>query len=190
MADRNVAFCAWSRLYSLSGPPRPDHHHVQSFRKRKSSVHLAGRQLSALRLPGDGTKTVGKGQLVDRSRDSCRLTSGMLLPQPGDAIGRRLPDVLDIFPTIRIAVASLRHSGPGPGQTINLGSVVAFACQLRLVHRFQLAFPSGETAVWTISGDTMSNDGGGLPPHRQQERKGVPGCRGHRRTDVARHLRS
>ncbi len=50
--------------------------------------------------------------------------------------------------------------GMAQGEPVNFGSVVAFARQLGFDHRFELAFPSGETGVWTISHDTMSNDGG------------------------------
>lgn len=66
----------------------------------------------ALCLPGDGKASDDKGQLAGGGCEACRLAAAMLLPQPEDAIGRRLPDVLDILPTVRVAVASFRHFSP------------------------------------------------------------------------------
>jgi uncharacterized iron-regulated membrane protein len=42
---------------------------------------------------------------------------------------------------------------------VTLDSVVAFANNLGFVKRYQLNFPADDTGVWTISHDSMSNDG-------------------------------
>ncbi|MBR9763059.1 MAG: PepSY domain-containing protein [Rhodobacteraceae bacterium] len=42
---------------------------------------------------------------------------------------------------------------------VDLDSVVGFARQLGFVGRFQLNFPAGDSGVWSISHDSMSNDG-------------------------------
>lgn len=42
---------------------------------------------------------------------------------------------------------------------VEIDSVVAFARSLGMVDRFQINLPSGATGVWTISHDSMSNDG-------------------------------
>lgn len=52
------------------------------------------------------------------------------------------------------------HGGVAEGQAVNVDSVVAFARSIGFENRFQLAFPSGDSGVWTISRDTMSNDSG------------------------------
>jgi uncharacterized iron-regulated membrane protein len=44
-------------------------------------------------------------------------------------------------------------------QPSDLDAIVAQARSLGFDGRFQLSFPNGETGVWTISRDTMSNDG-------------------------------
>ncbi|MFN3718282.1 MAG: PepSY-associated TM helix domain-containing protein [Rhizobium rhizophilum] len=49
-------------------------------------------------------------------------------------------------------------TGTPEGQPVTLDAIVALARTLGLDQRFQLAFPGDETAVWTISRDTMSND--------------------------------
>lgn len=49
-------------------------------------------------------------------------------------------------------------SGIADGTTISLDTVVAFARQIGFNNRFQLNMPKGETGVWTISRDSMSND--------------------------------
>lgn len=41
----------------------------------------------------------------------------------------------------------------------NLDSVVAFAQEMDFNRRFQVKFPGDETGVWTLSHDSMSNDG-------------------------------
>lgn len=59
--------------------------------------------------------------------------------------------------------ASGSHAGvPGipEGAAVNIDSVVALARSLGFDGRFQLGLPSGETGVWTIARDTMSNDSG------------------------------
>ncbi len=43
---------------------------------------------------------------------------------------------------------------------VTIDSVAAFARSLGFAGRFQLNLPTDETGVWTISHDTMSNDGG------------------------------
>jgi uncharacterized iron-regulated membrane protein len=43
---------------------------------------------------------------------------------------------------------------------VTIDNVVDFARSLRFAGRFQLNLPADETGVWTISHDTMSNDGG------------------------------
>lgn len=48
--------------------------------------------------------------------------------------------------------------GTAPGQPVDIDSVVAFARATGFDGRFQLGFPAGETGVWTIARDTMSND--------------------------------
>ncbi|WP_142781865.1 PepSY domain-containing protein [Agrobacterium sp. T29] len=48
--------------------------------------------------------------------------------------------------------------GVPESRAVNLDSIVALARSLGFEQRFQLAFPNGETGVWTISRDTMSND--------------------------------
>lgn len=50
--------------------------------------------------------------------------------------------------------------GTPEGQPVTLDAIVALARTLGFDQRFQLAFPGDETAVWTISRDTMSNDSG------------------------------
>lgn len=54
--------------------------------------------------------------------------------------------------------SSAGQPGVEEGQPVNLDNIVALARSLGFQERFQLAFPSGETGVWTISRDTMSND--------------------------------
>jgi uncharacterized iron-regulated membrane protein len=49
-------------------------------------------------------------------------------------------------------------TGLAEGQPVTLDTVVAFARQIGFDNRFQLNVPSGETGVWTISRDSMSND--------------------------------
>lgn len=49
-------------------------------------------------------------------------------------------------------------SGTPEGQPVTLDAIVMLARTLGFDQRFQLAFPGDETAVWTISRDTMSND--------------------------------
>lgn len=49
-------------------------------------------------------------------------------------------------------------TGTPEGQPVTLDAIVALARTLGFDQRFQLAFPGDETAVWTISRDTMSND--------------------------------
>lgn len=59
--------------------------------------------------------------------------------------------------------ASGSHAGvPGipEGVAVDIDSVVALARLLGFDGRFQLGLPSGETGVWTIARDTMSNDSG------------------------------
>ena len=48
--------------------------------------------------------------------------------------------------------------GVPAGTPVDVDGVVALARSLGFQERFQLAFPAGETGVWTISRDTMSND--------------------------------
>ncbi|NBB47996.1 PepSY domain-containing protein [Rhizobium sp. CRIBSB] len=48
--------------------------------------------------------------------------------------------------------------GTPEGQPVTLDAIVALARTLGFDQRFQLAFPGDDTAVWTISRDTMSND--------------------------------
>lgn len=54
--------------------------------------------------------------------------------------------------------SSAGTTGVPEGVTVNLDSIVALARSLGFEQRFQLAFPNGESGVWTISRDTMSND--------------------------------
>lgn len=49
-------------------------------------------------------------------------------------------------------------TGTPDGEPVNLDAIVTLARTLGFDQRFQLAFPGDETAVWTISRDTMSND--------------------------------
>ena len=49
-------------------------------------------------------------------------------------------------------------TGLPPGVPVTLDTIVAFARQIGFDKRFQLNVPSGNTGVWTISRDTMSND--------------------------------
>ncbi|MDH4411907.1 MAG: PepSY domain-containing protein [Rhizobium sp.] len=49
-------------------------------------------------------------------------------------------------------------TGTPEGQPVTLDAIVMLARTLGFDQRFQLAFPGDETAVWTISRDTMSND--------------------------------
>lgn len=49
-------------------------------------------------------------------------------------------------------------TGTPEGQPVTLDAIVGLARTLGFDQRFQLAFPGDETAVWTISRDTMSND--------------------------------
>lgn len=42
---------------------------------------------------------------------------------------------------------------------VTIDSIIAFARQLGFDARFQVNYPAGETGVWTISHDSMSNDG-------------------------------
>ena len=42
---------------------------------------------------------------------------------------------------------------------VTVDSVAGFADALGFAHRYQLTLPTGETGVWTISHDSMSNDG-------------------------------
>ena len=49
-------------------------------------------------------------------------------------------------------------TGTPEGQPVTLDALVSLARSLGFDQRFQLAFPKSETAVWTISRDTMSND--------------------------------
>lgn len=46
-----------------------------------------------------------------------------------------------------------------PGQAPNVDQVASYAAAQNFVGRFQLAFPQGETGVWSITHDSMSNDG-------------------------------
>ena len=48
--------------------------------------------------------------------------------------------------------------GTAAGAPVDLESLVALARSLGFDARFQLNYPEGETAVWTISRDSMSND--------------------------------
>ncbi len=49
-------------------------------------------------------------------------------------------------------------AGIQAGAPIDLDTVTAFARTLGMVGRFQVALPTGETGVWTLSQDSMSND--------------------------------
>ncbi len=49
-------------------------------------------------------------------------------------------------------------TGVPEGSPVDLDNVVALARSLGFDQRFQLSLPVGETGVWTISRDTMSND--------------------------------
>ena len=49
-------------------------------------------------------------------------------------------------------------TGTAPGAPVDLESLVALARSLDFDARFQLNYPEGETGVWTISRDSMSND--------------------------------
>uniref|UniRef100_UPI003F846604 PepSY-associated TM helix domain-containing protein n=1 Tax=Shinella sumterensis TaxID=1967501 RepID=UPI003F846604 len=49
-------------------------------------------------------------------------------------------------------------AGTPEGEPVTIDAVVALARKLGFDQRFQLAFPNGETGVWTIARDTMSND--------------------------------
>lgn len=49
-------------------------------------------------------------------------------------------------------------AGTPEGEPVTLDAIVTLARNLGFNQRFQLAFPGDETAVWTISRDTMSND--------------------------------
>ncbi|WP_377298357.1 PepSY-associated TM helix domain-containing protein [Rhizobium sp. SGZ-381] len=49
-------------------------------------------------------------------------------------------------------------TGIAQGHPVDLDGVVALARRLGFDQRFQLSFPGGETGVWTIARDTMSND--------------------------------
>lgn len=49
---------------------------------------------------------------------------------------------------------------------VSIDRVVAFARHLDFVGRFQINFPGNETGVWTVSHDSMSNDG----PHPTADR--------------------
>ncbi len=58
--------------------------------------------------------------------------------------------------------ASGSHAGMAmmpEGTPVTFGSVVALARGLGFEGRFQVAFPSGPDGVWTLSRDSMSNDG-------------------------------
>jgi uncharacterized iron-regulated membrane protein len=44
---------------------------------------------------------------------------------------------------------------------INIGTMTDYARSLGFAGRFQLNLPKGDTGVWIISQDSMSNDGGG-----------------------------
>jgi uncharacterized iron-regulated membrane protein len=50
------------------------------------------------------------------------------------------------------------HAGIADGQPVDLDSVVALARSIGFDGRFQLSFPSGDSGVWTLARDTMSND--------------------------------
>ncbi len=50
------------------------------------------------------------------------------------------------------------QAGITAGTPVDLDSVVGFARSIGFDGRFQLGFPAGETGVWTIARDTMSND--------------------------------
>lgn len=55
------------------------------------------------------------------------------------------------------------HAGPGGATAlaegaVGIDSIVALARSLGFAGRFQLAAPKGDTGVWTISRDSMSND--------------------------------
>ncbi|WP_137128674.1 PepSY domain-containing protein [Rhizobium sp. FY34] len=54
--------------------------------------------------------------------------------------------------------SSAGKAGLPEGQPVTLDGIVAFARSIGFDNRFQLGFPSGETGVWTLSRDTMSND--------------------------------
>ncbi|MBV6633683.1 MAG: PepSY domain-containing protein [Alphaproteobacteria bacterium] len=49
-------------------------------------------------------------------------------------------------------------AGIPAGTPVTLDNVVGFAHQIGFDQRFQLHFPRGETGVWTIARDSMSND--------------------------------
>lgn len=49
-------------------------------------------------------------------------------------------------------------TGTAAGAPVDFANLVALARGLGFDARFQLAFPQGETGVWTISRDSMSND--------------------------------
>ena len=49
-------------------------------------------------------------------------------------------------------------TGTAPGAPVDLESLVTLARSLGFDARFQVNFPEGETGVWTISRDSMSND--------------------------------
>jgi uncharacterized iron-regulated membrane protein len=48
---------------------------------------------------------------------------------------------------------------PGVARPVTVDGVAALAAGLDLPGRFQIAWPAGEAGVWTISHDSMSNDG-------------------------------
>lgn len=50
------------------------------------------------------------------------------------------------------------HAMPPTSDVSGIDAIVAQARSLGFDGRFQLSFPSGETGVWTIARDTMSND--------------------------------
>lgn len=54
--------------------------------------------------------------------------------------------------------SSAGMAGLAEGEPVTLNAIVSLAREIGFDNRFQLAFPSDETGVWTLSRDTMSND--------------------------------
>jgi len=56
-------------------------------------------------------------------------------------------------------ISGLRAGQPAVDGEVNLKEITAFARSLEFPGRFQIRLPQGEAGVWTISHDSMSNDG-------------------------------